>query len=293
MLKNDRSGRLLFSDYDLDGYPIILKHAGGAGGLYHDWHSHDFFEFVFVSRGSGTHYIEEQVYPMLQGDFYMMNPKDRHSYRSEGHFTIVNILMDKSIVTDPSMTGVVHLPGIEECFFGERSGSEHKIHLAPRHERLVNTLCQRMFQEQEAKEMGWELALYNGMRELLLCVSRAWTMYGANDALEHLAPGPVAKSIAIIYKEFTNDLRVSDIAERVHLSSNYFGELFRQTTGLSVQNYINKHRIDRARVLLEDSNDGITEIAMQVGYEDPNYFSRMFKKLCGMTPREYRRRAEI
>lgn len=287
------SERLRFAQYDLDGFPVLLKHAGGVTGTFHNWHYHDFFEFVFVSHGSGTHYIGDQVYPMLQGDFYMMNPDDRHSYHSEDEFRIVNILMDASVLSYPGLQDVVNLPGIAECFSRNRSGSEHKIHLAPRHERLINTLCTRCFEEQDQKEMGWQSAVITTLREILLCVSRAWTMYGANDALEHLAPGPVAKAIAVIYREYRDDLKVAELANRVHLSANYFGEVFKQTTGLSVQHYINKHRIDRARVLLEESNQGITEIALDVGYDDPNYFSRMFKRMCGMTPRAYRQRAVI
>ncbi len=285
--------QLTLATYLQDEFPICIKLAGGHNYHQHHWHSHDFFEFVFVSHGSGTHYIGEHIYPMLQGDFYLMNMQDVHSYVCEDNLGIFNILMGEKITEHPVMHDVVRLPGLRECFLQLERGDVHKIHLAPRHERLVRTLCQRMYDEQEQQDLAWKSAMLNALSELLLCISRAWAMYGANDALEHLAPGPVAKAIAIIYKEYENDLRVSDLADRVHLSSNYFGELFKNTTGLSVQNYINKHRIDRARMFLEDGTKNMTEIAQAVGYEDPNYFARMFKRMCGVTPRDYRKRAEL
>lgn len=283
--------RLSFGRFELDGFPVCVRRHGAFRVAQLNWHCHDFFEFVFVRHGSGTHYIADQVYPMLQGDVYLMNPDDWHCYQADEELGIVNILMQKDIVMHPVLRDVVRLPGLAECFFGKRSRPVHKIHLAPRHEKLLGTLSQRIAIEMEQQELGWEPAVLNALSELLICISRAWTIYGANDALEHMATGPVAKAIAIIYKNYKDDVRVSELADRVHLSANYFGELFKQTTGLSVQHYVNKHRIDRSRVLLEEDDLGITEVARAVGYEDPNYFSRTFKRHCGMTPREYRNRA--
>ena len=78
------------------------------------------------------------------------------------------------------------------------------------------------------------------------------------------------------------------IAKRLNISREYLSRLFKLDTGISVSRYIIDARVDRARLLLANTTLSIAEIAVQCGCTDSNYFSRMFKKYAGMTPREYR-----
>ena len=77
-------------------------------------------------------------------------------------------------------------------------------------------------------------------------------------------------------------------AEQMHLSPNYFGDLVKRETGKSAQEYIQLTTIDRAKELLIEGNMSVSEIAYELGFKYPHHLSRLFKKVVGMTPNEYR-----
>jgi two-component system response regulator YesN len=67
------------------------------------------------------------------------------------------------------------------------------------------------------------------------------------------------------------------------------GSFFKRESGLSFSEYLNKVRIEKAKELLKDPKFNITEVAFEVGYEDSQYFCRIFKKSEGISPRQYQR----
>lgn len=81
---------------------------------------------------------------------------------------------------------------------------------------------------------------------------------------------------------------VAYMAEQLHLSPNYFGDMIRKETGKSAQEHLQCKMLDTAKKLLTVSDKNISEIAYDLGYQYPQYFTRAFKKLEGCTPGEYR-----
>ena len=77
-------------------------------------------------------------------------------------------------------------------------------------------------------------------------------------------------------------------ADRLHLSANYFGDLIKKETGKSAQEYIQLTTIDRAKELLTEGGRSVSEIAYEQGFKYPHHLSRLFKKVLGYTPNEYK-----
>lgn len=98
----------------------------------------------------------------------------------------------------------------------------------------------------------------------------------------------IEKSKAILAERCCEALGVGDVAEALGLSKNYFGQLFKSETGSTVSEYLNLLRIDQAKKLLRQTNLKIYEIAYKIGFSDHFYFSIVFKKLVGISPKEYR-----
>ncbi|MEY4141274.1 MAG: hypothetical protein RL110_645 [Bacteroidota bacterium] len=81
---------------------------------------------------------------------------------------------------------------------------------------------------------------------------------------------------------------VKDLADAVHLSPGYLGDLLKKETGLNAQEHIHHYVIAEAKNILLNSNQSISEIAYHLGFEYPQYFSRLFKQKTGTTPIEFR-----
>ena len=84
-------------------------------------------------------------------------------------------------------------------------------------------------------------------------------------------------------------LTLKDVAEHVELSNNHFCTVFSRETGMTFIEYLTEVRVYRAGELLRGTNMRTSEVAYAVGYNDPHYFSCLFKKRTGMSPRDYRR----
>jgi two-component system, response regulator YesN len=87
-----------------------------------------------------------------------------------------------------------------------------------------------------------------------------------------------------------NECSLSAAAAHVHLSPNYFGNLFKKVTGESFNAYVARYRLQKAKMLLANTDMKISEIAEAVGYADSNYFTTAFKQGAGLSPTEFRKK---
>lgn len=85
-------------------------------------------------------------------------------------------------------------------------------------------------------------------------------------------------------------LTIEHIADQVHLSKNYLSDLLKKETGRSAKDHISDYIVDKAKTMLLASQDSVSEVAYQLGFNYPHYFSRLFKAKTGLTPQAYRER---
>ena len=91
-----------------------------------------------------------------------------------------------------------------------------------------------------------------------------------------------------IRKNYMKDISMQDAARMMNYSDAYFCKLFKQCFDQNFTAYLARFRIDEARRLLQDKNASVREVSMLVGYYDANYFAKVFKRIAGMNPSEYR-----
>ena len=100
----------------------------------------------------------------------------------------------------------------------------------------------------------------------------------------------IEKAKKFIQDEYRNeDMSLQLVASNVNVSSNHFSAIFRKETGETFIDYLTRVRMENAKELLTCTSMKTSEIGFEVGYRDPHYFSYIFKKTIGMSPKEYRR----
>ena len=96
-------------------------------------------------------------------------------------------------------------------------------------------------------------------------------------------------ALEYIDRHYTDeDMSLNTLARAINVSTNYLSAIFSQKMGISFVEYLTQKRMTRAKQLLKQSRKRTGDIAAEVGYRDPHYFSFVFKKTQGCTPREYR-----
>lgn len=99
----------------------------------------------------------------------------------------------------------------------------------------------------------------------------------------------VKKAIQYISQNFAETLTLEAVANQVHLNPAYFSTMFKQSTGSSFKEYLNMVRIEESKRLLANTDYSLIDIAVATGFEDQSYFSKVFKKFTGLTPKQYRK----
>ncbi len=106
----------------------------------------------------------------------------------------------------------------------------------------------------------------------------------------------VAKSATIIEKinkyvqeHYMEDIGRNEISAEFYLTPEYLAKLYKKKTGINLKDYINEYRIERAKELLRAGEQNISKIAESVGFDNFTYFSTLFKKITGVSPKEYKK----
>lgn len=98
----------------------------------------------------------------------------------------------------------------------------------------------------------------------------------------------IDRAIEYIHEFYNMDIKSSEIADYLNISPNYFSTIFKQQKGASFNEYLNTLRIEKAKVLLEETSDKVSIISDLVGYQDYKYFVKIFRDITNMTPTKYR-----
>jgi YesN/AraC family two-component response regulator len=98
----------------------------------------------------------------------------------------------------------------------------------------------------------------------------------------------VKKTLVYLHQNYAMQLNRQQIASAVGVSEGYLSEIYKQEMGISPWETLNRLRIQRSCELLTNTDKSITDISTQVGFDDPSYFGRVFKKINGISPKAYR-----
>ncbi|MBT2657661.1 helix-turn-helix transcriptional regulator [Bacillus sp. ISL-18] len=99
----------------------------------------------------------------------------------------------------------------------------------------------------------------------------------------------VKKAVNYIHSNLEQTLTLKEIAASIHVHPSHLSRKFKQDTGKSIIDYVNQKRVEEAMLHLQTGTAAVTDIALIVGYNDLNYFTRVFKKVTGQTPSEYKK----
>ena len=105
---------------------------------------------------------------------------------------------------------------------------------------------------------------------------------------ENAEPPVITKARAYIQEHQTEEIKLGQVAKAVNMSSYYFCKMFKKVTGINFTDYVARIRIEKSKNLLLNPNLRVSEIAFEVGFQSLTHFNRVFKKILGQSPTEYR-----
>lgn len=133
-----------------------------------------------------------------------------------------------------------------------------------------------------------EKEVLSSIHRAIISLNQVSLLNHRHEAAEPTQNEMILPMLQYIHKNFQSELNLDILSDFMHLNKNYLSQLFKKEVGLSFVAYLNKYRVEQAKLLLRTTNEALAEIAVQVGYSDPTYFSRIFKKLTNLSPNQYR-----
>nr|WP_279380143.1 AraC family transcriptional regulator [Sporosalibacterium faouarense] len=109
-----------------------------------------------------------------------------------------------------------------------------------------------------------------------------------NNNREKQLEGIIIEAIEFIKENYNKNVSLRDVAKNLNMSYHYFSKFFKESIGKNFVDYVTDIRMSKAKELLENEDYSIKAISFDIGYNDPNYFSKIFKKYFGMSPTEFR-----
>jgi AraC family transcriptional regulator, L-rhamnose operon transcriptional activator RhaR len=263
-------------------------------------HAHDFIEIAYVVSGSGVHRIGESEYSVSKGDLFIINYDTPHEFRSlhassETSLYVYNCIfkpefIDSSLINCKDFSDITY-HFFFKSFFPEESKDRNGIKLIDFDSHEIEELYEKMYREYQAQEEGYVEIIRAYIIELLITIFR---LYRRNVKLEkenEVRHKQIIEKVLLYLKgNHSREIKLENLPFTAFLSRNYFCKLFKEYTGMTTMEYVQKVRIEEACMLLKETDLKVIDIASEVGYSDVKFFNQIFKKSLGRTPREYRKR---
>lgn len=252
-----------------------------------DWHWHDEFEWVFAKTGDIECSVDSETFLLKEGDAAFINSKVLHRFRSEADAVMPNILFSPDFVAareSPVFSDYIEPVIFSDCSYLVFHKNEEK-------DARVLTLLNDIFREAESKapdRLGIQIAVLSLWRAFFNGYAAAFDKRCSQKKL--LSASRTRMMLQFITERYMYAISLTDIAAFAGISKSEALRCFHMTIRTTPVAYLIHYRIRQAKHLLRTTDDTITRVAGQVGIDNINYFNRIFRKQCGMTPSAYRGR---
>lgn len=257
---------------DIDHILIVRGRRGDFSPIQPD-HYHNYYEIFYLLSGQCHFLLKDSIYHLEKGDLVFISPGElHHSLYKENcevcmiYFKKEHILLRQTAETHSFMGSVPVL--YQETFQG---------------------LLSKMLSENANIDEYSESFTTTYLQEILLLLMRHSIPAEMEPDLFHSKDADILSATKYIYKNFKNHITLDEVSSIASLSPTYFSKKFKQITGMGFKEYLNYVRLKHAQTALLTTDSTITDIALEYGFNDSNYFKDLFKKVYGKSPREFRK----
>ncbi len=283
IINNIPNGIYYYIDYDKRDASVNMEFQ----------HLHPYYEILFLLAPSASHLIEGVPYNLRSGDFVLLAPSVMHKsvyYKGEP---------SKRVIID--FMYPMNNPDTAEAYKEILSPFNNDIPIFrfdfEDQKKLTDILNNLFLFSKDHKYYGNppdEFYIHTKFQEFL------YTLYELKDRNQYTneqsynsIEQKMYEVSSYIHSHYNEDISLESLSENFFISSSYLSREFKQVTGFNLSNYIQLTRIKNAQYRLVSSTDKISIIAQECGFSSFSQFNRVFNKIAGTSPREYRQATTI
>ncbi|WP_426478381.1 helix-turn-helix domain-containing protein [Chryseobacterium sp. CBSDS_008] len=252
-----------------------------------------FFSFIYIVKGTGTLVYDDRSINFTEGKLFIIPQQETYCFRSEAaEFISIRCPLD---FIDKIRLEADRIESCENLY--KLQYISHNYHARAgcvfrdkNDEKFAETLILQIAYEFKNKAEDY-LIIRNCMSILLNLIARNIIQSETSGLQENRKAFSIMKIVAYIQQHIKDREKtgIQVIAGHFGISGNYFGEYFKQQTGVSYQDYLLDYRLKLVETYLKYSSVRLSEIAYELQFSDESHLSKLFKKHRGVTPGEYRK----
>lgn len=246
-------------------------------------HRHDFFEVLYLAKGSGAHVIDGNKYDIEPPCVFFMSPGQAHkiefSHDIEGYIFIFT--SDFYLINQRNPNRLIEFP----FFFTIRQDNPPLLLKTQEDIRFLESLFKKGITEVEKENFSIEV-----LRSILdLVLTSTATLYPYDDnRLQGKGHIVVKKFYQLVEEHFHENLSVAEYADLMALTPNHLTQTVNLLTGKTSSQIIKAKQVLEIKRLLVHTNLSVSEIALRMNFPDQSYFAKFFKREAGVSPLQYR-----
>jgi AraC-like DNA-binding protein/mannose-6-phosphate isomerase-like protein (cupin superfamily) len=250
-------------------------------------HDHHFFELAYVTSDTAEHILNGNRSVLKPNDFFFIDLGSYHSFEHAKNLELINCLfvpefIDETLQGCESLDELLHSTMIRysrltvgqtwaDRIFHDESGK-------------IGALLSEMVDEYQNEQLGRNEIFRCHLKEILILTLRMLVK-----PTQTHSDSVINEVIGFVHKHYQEPLTLQTFCSQKHYNLSYISRRFKQETGITFREYVQKIRIEKSCELLIGSDMTVSEIARLVGYDDIPFFHSVFKRLLHMTPKEYKK----
>jgi AraC family transcriptional activator of pobA len=272
-------------------FPInvfFLTSSGSSQLIHVHWHEH--LELVYITNGNARMQIDDKYYDIKKDDLVFVNSKQIH-----GATKLDDDTKGIAIVFNDSLIRNRYMDSIDTQYISPILNSKVILpNILDSSDSLVSEIrssIKHLILEFQEKKLGYELIIKSELFRIfgiMIRHSQELHIKGKLRNKNHKTLEPIVDLLNYLEQNFNSHITVEECSKMVNMSPNYFCRLFKKITGKTLTEYVNILRVNKATMLLKETNCSVTEIATKVGFGSITYFGRVFRKYKNHPPSFYR-----
>ncbi len=252
---------------------LYISSAKYGGDWHSTLHTHNCSELFYVTGGSGQFQIEDRIYDVSADDLIIIDPNVNHT--------------EISLNSDPLEYIVVGAEGLE--LETNSSSDRHFRIISCRNFRdNIRFYLHQMLRESETKGSGYETICQDLMEILVIVLLRQTNFSTVLTPAKKNSTRLCTMVRRYIDTHYNENITLDLLTDMTHVSKYYLVHAFSEEYGVSPIRYVLTRRIEEARQLLKNDDYTLSFISRMLGFSSQSYFSQIFKKIVGVSPRDYR-----
>ncbi len=285
----------------MDIKKFVLSYYKGAAKEFHisritnptealKLHTHSYFQIYYVNSGKMIHYLGNGSALLSHGDVFILPPDVPHYIQvEEGKVDFYSLSFMPELFLGTGEKNRMVADFLAALKNTAKESIQPKITLSYEDMAFAEPIFYRIFSEHQSDRAGKSEMIKNCVQVLLSLVAGIYFEERATSFTPEENKNYVLYCIEYIESHYDEDITLSRMSELAAMSKSCFSSLFRQVTGTTFKDYLNRYRIRKAEDLIRAGAKNYA-VSVRVGYRDFSTFYRNFTKYTGLSPMEYRKR---